>query len=106
MTNRLAILLFAIINVSYSQTLDNRSLTGKYFFRHLQLTASGPATVQSSRSLTGSATFDGNGAFTFTGQQIIGTGGPATLAGNGTYSVQASGLVTISNPQETTVNMN
>jgi len=50
--------------------------------------------------------FDGNGAFTFTGQQITGTGGPATLAGNGTYSVQASGLVTMSNPQQTAVNMN
>ena len=106
MPNRLAILLFALIGVSYSQTLDNRSLAGKYFFRHLQLTVSGPGAIQSSRSLTGSATFDGNGAFTFTGQQVIGSAGPVTLADKGTYSVEASGLVTISNPQQTTVNMN
>ncbi|MEO8130269.1 MAG: hypothetical protein ABI822_24420, partial [Bryobacteraceae bacterium] len=106
MTNRIAILVLILSIPSYSQVLDNRSLSGKYFFRHLQLTVSGAATIQSSRSLTGSITFDGNGAFTFTGQQMIGSGGPATLAGNGTYTMQASGLAVISNPQQAGVNMN
>ena len=106
MANRFAFLLFALLNVCDSQTLDNRSLAGKYLFRHLQLTAAGPGMIQNSRSLTGSATFDGTGAFTFTGQQIIGSSGPVTLAGSGTYAVQASGLMTISNPQQISLNMN
>ena len=106
MANRLAFLMIALLGVSFAQTLDNRSLAGKYLFRHLQLTAAGPGSIQSSRSLTGSATFDGAGAFTFTGQQIAGSAGPVTLAGTGSYAVQPGGLMTISNPQQTTLTMN
>src|SRR3954463_3064036 len=104
MTNRLVLLFLIVLHICSAQTLDNRSLTGKYFFRHLQLTVQGASTVQSSRTLSGTLTFDGNGAFSFTGTQVIGTAGPSSLAGNGIYSVQANGLVTLSNPQQTSIN--
>lgn len=106
MVTRLGLFLLSGALAIFSQTPDNRSLTGKYYFRHLQLTVQSPNTIQSARTLTGAVTFDGNGAFTFTGQQVIGMNGPSTLAGSGTYFVQPSGVVAISNPQQSGVNMN
>jgi uncharacterized protein (TIGR03437 family) len=106
MAHRLTLLLFALSSSIFSQIPDNRSLAGKYYFRHLQLSVQSPATIQSAATLTGSAVFDGNGKFSFTGQQVTGMGAPVTLVGNGTYSIQPNGLVTLSNPQQTNLNMN
>src|SRR4051812_5106962 len=99
MTKRLAVLFLSLAVLSMAQQ-PGRQLTGKFLFRHLQLTVDGTSTIQSARTLTGSIVFDGAGAYTFTGQQVIGTGGPTTLSGSGTAVMQASGILAISNPQQ------
>jgi uncharacterized protein (TIGR03437 family) len=75
-----------------AQVPDVKSLSGKYFFRELALTSD---TSQVS-SVSGTLTFDGNGSFTFQGQQLSGTNGPVTASGQGTYLVSSSGSVVIS----------
>ncbi|HEV2690067.1 MAG TPA: hypothetical protein VGV35_16020 [Bryobacteraceae bacterium] len=79
-----------------AQTLSNKSLTGKYLFREVLLV------TDSSQNLTvfGTLTFDGNtsGGFTYTGQLLTGNSAPVNANGNGTYSVDAGGVVTMSDP--------
>src|SRR5258706_10804168 len=67
-----------------ADVLSNKSLTGKYFFREVLLVTDG------SQSLTifGSATFDGNGNFSYLGQQLTGNAAPSIASGSGTYSVE------------------
>jgi uncharacterized protein (TIGR03437 family) len=77
-----------------AQVPDNKSLNGKYYFREVQLAPDSGET----RSLFGSITFDGNGGFSWQGQQLVGQAGPAAANGNGVYSVKASGLVTLADP--------
>ena len=85
------------------QVLSNKSLTGKYFFREVLLASDTPQV----QSAFGTLTFDGNGSFSLTSQQL--TDGSAPVNGNAnnlTYSVDAAGLVTMSDPLRsgTTVN--
>jgi uncharacterized protein (TIGR03437 family) len=70
-----------------AQTLSNKSLTGKYFYHELMLVtdASQPAL-----SGDGTLTFDGNGGIT----------------GMGTYSVDPSGAVTMTDPLRTGATIN
>jgi IPT/TIG domain. len=89
-----------------SQIPDNGSLTGKYYVRHLQLSAEVSTTISSIRSFSGTLTFDGNGGLTWQGQQTTGTAAPASLGGSGTYSVQGNGFVTLSNPQQSGATVN
>lgn len=90
----LALLLFA--GIALPQTLNNASLTGKYYFAHLLVTASqGSAT--SAQSLSGSMTFNGQGAYTYTGKLGSGNGAPSASTGSGTYTVASDGSVTLSN---------
>jgi uncharacterized protein (TIGR03437 family) len=79
-----------------AQTLSNKSLTGKYSFREILLVTDTALTL----SGFGTLTFDGNtpGAFTFTGQQLTGSSAPANLSGSGSYSVDAGGVVTLTDP--------
>ena len=58
------------------------------------------------RSGWGTLNFDGNGAFTINGQQLVGAAGPVALTGSGTYAVKAGGFTTLSSPlrANTTVN--
>ena len=81
------------------QGLDNKALTGKYYFRHVLLTADATGTPFQASSLAGSMTFDGSGRFTFQGQQTAGAAAPAGLSGSGTYTVKPSGFVSLTNPQ-------
>ncbi|HYL77062.1 MAG TPA: hypothetical protein VEU96_22795 [Bryobacteraceae bacterium] len=87
-----------------AQTLSNKSLTGKYWFREVLIV------TDSSQNLTifGAVTFDGNtsGAFTYSGQLLTGTNPPTSANGNGTYSVDSGGVVTMSDPlrSDSTVN--
>ena len=92
--------------IAPAQTIDNSTLSGKYFFRHLMLTATGSNTIGSSKTLTGSITFDGAGSFSFQGQQVVGANAPAALAGNGKYSIGSSGFLTLPNLQQSGANMN
>ncbi len=105
---RIAPLTFLMLTAlaSPAQTIDSTSLTGKYFFRHLMLTVTGSSTISASKTLTGSMMFDGAGSFSFQGQQIVGASAPVSFAGNGKYSVNGAGFVTLANPQLAGANMN
>ncbi|HVW09136.1 MAG TPA: IPT/TIG domain-containing protein [Bryobacteraceae bacterium] len=89
-----------------AQTLSNASLTGRYFVRHVQITRSASGTVSDSRSIQGAITFSGSGSYGFIGEQIIGSGSAAPLTVSGTYSVNAAGVVTLSNPQNSALSVN
>jgi uncharacterized protein (TIGR03437 family) len=87
-----------------ADVLSNKSLTGKYSFREVLLV------TDASQTLTafGTLTFDGNGGFTYSGQQLTGNAAPASVSGSGlTYSVEPSGLATMSDPLRsgTTINL-
>jgi len=86
-----------------ADVLSNKSLTGKYSFREVLLVTDASQTL----TVFGTLTFDGNGAFTYSGQQLTGTAAPASVSGNGTYSVEPSGLATMSDPLRsgTTINV-
>ena len=83
-----------------AQTLTNQALKGKYYFRQISLAAdaSSPVNLTDPRSLIGSMTFDGAGKYTFTGQQVIGSGGASPVAGERTYSVDPGGFVSLDSP--------
>jgi uncharacterized protein (TIGR03437 family) len=86
-----------------ADVLSNKSLTGKYSFREVLLVTDASQTL----TVFGTLTFDGNGNFTYSGQQLTGTAAPASASGNGTYSVEPSGLATMSDPLRsgTTINV-
>src|SRR5215472_9565010 len=82
-----------------AQTLSNKSLTGKYWFRELLISTDSGTQVQ---TLFGSLTFDGNGGFTYSAQLLAGASAPANSSGaNGAYSVQPGGQATLSDPLRT-----
>jgi uncharacterized protein (TIGR03437 family) len=54
----------------------------------------------------GTLTFDGNGNFTISGQQIVGTAAAVSLSGNGTYAVSPGGFTTLTNPLKSGVTLN
>ena len=78
-----------------AQTLNNQSLSGKYFFRHLSLGTAGATSsnLTDARSLIGTITFDGH--YSFTGQQVVGNNAAAPQTGSGAYSVDPGGFVTL-----------
>jgi uncharacterized protein (TIGR03437 family) len=69
-----------------AQTPSNKSLTGKYFYHEVMLVTDA---TQPAMSSDGSLTFDGNGGMT-----------------GGTYSVDSSGAVTITDPLRTGASIN
>lgn len=85
-----------------AQTLSNKSLTGKYFFREVLIA------TDTSQTLTeaGNMTFDGNGNVSISGQSLNGTSAPAPASSTGTYSVDGGGFVTLTDPLRsgTTIN--
>lgn len=96
----LALLLFA--GTASPQTLNNASLTGKYYFAQLLVTAAqGSATA--AQNLSGSITFNGQGAYTYTGKLGQANGAPAASTGSGTYALASDGTVTLSNPIRNTL---
>ena len=84
-----------------AQIPSNASLNGKYWFRHLQVATGNSADLADIRSALGTLVFSGSGQFTFAAQQTIGAAGPVTLSGSGTYNVDSSGVVILTNPQKT-----
>jgi uncharacterized protein (TIGR03437 family) len=92
--------------VMFGQVLSTGSLTGKYFVRHVQFTTDANNNATDARSITGAMIFDGQGNYSFTGQQVIGTGAAATYTISGTYAVKGSGAVSLTNPQTSTLNVN
>lgn len=89
-----------------AQTLDNKALTGKYFFRELAVSGDSGGNVTDARSLLGTITFNAAGQYNMTGQQFLGTA-PATAAtGSGTYSVTPGGTVSLTDPLRNALMMN
>ena len=84
-----------------SQTLNNQSLTGKYFFRHISRGANAANQLTDARSLLGTITFDGSGGYSFTAQLVLGAGAPTVQTGMGAYSVDPAGFVSLANPIRT-----
>ena len=81
-----------------AQTLNNQSLSGKYFFRQVSLGTDASGNLTDPRSLQGTLIFDGNGNFSFTGQQIIGNNAATSQSGKGAYSVDPAGFVSMDSP--------
>ena len=82
-----------------AQTLNNQSLSGKYFFRHVSLgtNSPSPASLQA-LTLMGSITFNGSGRYDYIGQQLIGHGAAVSRTGSGAYSLDQGGFVSLDSP--------
>jgi uncharacterized protein (TIGR03437 family) len=89
-----------------AQVSTNASLSGKYYFRHFLLIAPGASSVTAIASGSGTLTFDGNGNFIISGQQLSGASAPVALTGNGTYNVNPGGFVTLTNPLMSNLTVN
>ncbi len=105
---RRLLLLFSLLapTLTLGQQLDNRSLTSKFYFRHLLLTTDAGGAITQASSLAGSITFDGAGRFTVQGQQTVGTAAPTSASGSGTYAVKPTGFVSLANPQRSDLTVN
>ena len=84
----------------FAQTLNNQSLSGKYYFRHISLGTDGvnPGSLTDARTLLGSITFDGNGGYTYIGQLLAGTNAAVSQANSGKYTLDAGGFVSLDSP--------
>src|SRR5690348_17224008 len=89
---------FLCVTSIWPQTLNNQSLTGKYFFRHVSLGTDATGNLTDARSLLGSITFDGAGHYNFTAQLVLGAGSATAQTGSGTYSVDPAGFVSMASP--------
>lgn len=87
-------------------TLTKADLRGTYFFRHLQFSTDTSSNVIDSRAALGTVTFDGTGRYTLSGTQTAGNFSAVNIFVNGTYSLAASGEMTLTNPQRTSFLMN
>jgi uncharacterized protein (TIGR03437 family) len=90
----------------YSQVLDNNFLSGRYGFRQTFLSTNAIGSPVEARSLSGVLSFDGRGGFSFQGTRLLGTQAPAPFNGNGSYTVDASGAVSMTNPLVSTATIN
>ena len=93
-----ALALLAWSGLGSAQTLNNQSLSGKFFFRHVSLGTDTSGNLTDPRSLIGTITFDGSGHYSYTGQEVIGTGSAANQTGSGAYAVDPAGFVTMDSP--------
>jgi uncharacterized protein (TIGR03437 family) len=89
---------FIFLGIAHAQTLNNASLTGKFFFRHVSLAFDSTGDLTDPRSLIGLMTFDGAGHYSFNGQQVIGNNAATSLSASGTYTVDPAGFVSLDNP--------
>ena len=62
--------------------------------------------VSDARTFYGILTFDGKGAYTYQGSQLVASASPVAASGAGTYTVKPTGFVTISNPQRANASIN
>jgi len=85
-----------------AQVPSNQSLNGKYWFRETLVNTD----TGHSQSAFGTLTFGGNGTLTYSAQQLTGTAAAASLTGSGAYSVQSSGMFTLSDPLRSTSSLN
>jgi uncharacterized protein (TIGR03437 family) len=86
-------------------TSGNSTLKGAYFVRQILTLVDGTTSaITRAVGLVGTMTFDGNGNYSFTGQELDSAKGstPSSFNASGTYAVSASGLVQIQNPIDNT----
>jgi uncharacterized protein (TIGR03437 family) len=102
------LLVAAGAGVAWGQISSNQSLNGKYFFRQVMLVTDGSTSPNVTNTISGSGTltFDGNGNFMISGQQLVGTAGAVALTGSGTYTVNPGGFTTMTNPLKSGVTLN
>ncbi|MDQ2899391.1 MAG: hypothetical protein M3Y07_06270, partial [Acidobacteriota bacterium] len=86
--------------------MDNKALTGKYFFRELAVTTDGGGNVTDARSLLGTITFNAAGQYSMSAQQSLGTGPATPATGSGTYTVAPGGAVSLTDPLRNALTMN
>lgn len=79
--------------------LTNASVSGRYFFRQLDFSTDAQGNITRSVGSLGTLQFDGAGRFTVDGFQTVDAQGATSLTGTGVYGVNASGTMTLSNPQ-------
>lgn len=85
-----------------AQTPSNASLNGKYWFREvLVATDTGQAQTQ-----FGEIHFDGKGGVISVAQQLAGTSAVAIAGTSGAYSIQSSGMMTMSDPLRSSGQLN
>jgi uncharacterized protein (TIGR03437 family) len=101
-----AIIMSAIAATGFSQTLNTSTLNGNYFVRQIEFTTDGSGNVTDARSILGTIAFNGSGRYSFSGQQVVGTGAATPFNTSGTYAVTAAGFVTLTNPQNSTLSVN
>jgi uncharacterized protein (TIGR03437 family) len=91
-----------------AQTLNNQSLSGKYYFRHVSLGTDGvnPGSLTDPRTLTGSITFDGAGNYSYIGQLLTGINAAVSQSGKGVYSLDAGGFLSLDSPLRTNAKIN
>src|SRR3984893_17272477 len=97
--------LFLVGSIS-AQTFNNQAVNGKFYFRHLMFSTDTSANITDIRSLSGAITFDGLGNFAYNGQQTVGANPAGPVNGGGTYSVSPAAIVSLSNPQNTSLAIN
>jgi len=100
---QLSLILFTVCSVASAQI---SSVTGRYFFRQLQFTTDTQGNVTATVGSLGSLFFNGTGQYTVDGFQTVASLQATPLTGNGSYSVQSSGLMTLSNPQRNGLTIN
>lgn len=89
-----------------AQILDNNFLNGRYGFRQVLISTTPAGQPIEGRSLIGILSFDGRGSFSFQGTRNNGNNAPAPFSGSGSYSVSASGLVSMTNPLDLNTQLN
>ena len=99
-------ILLASFSAAQTTTVQNGSVNGRYFFRQLQFSTDTLGKITGSAASLGSLNFDGAGRFTVDAFQTVGNLPATPLTGTGTYTVQSSGMMTISNPQRNGLTIN
>jgi uncharacterized protein (TIGR03437 family) len=100
-------LLVAALAAAQAPTFDtsgNKLLSGSHYFRYVGYEVGDTAgDIDSAITLYGGITFDGNGNYTITGQELdTGNGVVQNASLTGTYTISASGYGYLSNPIATT----
>ena len=86
--------------------LNNANLSGKYFFRELQVSTDTSGNITDTRASLGTIQFDGAGHYSLTGSLTQGANAAVNLGVNGSYTVNTPGTMTLTDPQRTNLLMN
>lgn len=97
---------FSAISRAQVPGLTSASVSGPFFFRHLQITSDTTGNITDCRSALGTITFDGAGHYTLAAQQTVNTLAATTLTVTGGYAIGPSGTMVIGNPQRNSLTIN